>query len=132
MHRHHRHKKSTHQRHKKKAHLAHRRHRNHHHNRRSNKKTRHEGSSVLQIREGPPVNVSTGPVDADKQERKCTINNSPNCQKFVDAMMTMMGEIGDREYEMKEELHETETECDTVKGDYENQVSAATEDMGKA
>merc|ERR1719197_1695278 len=43
-----------------------------------------------------------------------------------------MDEIGDREYEMKEELDETETECNTVKTDYEKQIGVAKENKGSA
>merc|ERR1719156_119244 len=81
----------AHHAHHHKHHLKHHKHHSKHHHKRHHK--RHHRShykkhftSALQLEErnkteGPPmVNVSVGPVDAEKQQRKCTINNSPSCQ----------------------------------------------------
>lgn len=68
------------------------------------------------------IPVSDDPMDTDMQEEKCTINNNPNCEKFVDSMMTIVGETSCKMTDMEEAVNEAQEKCETIKGDYESQI----------
>jgi len=81
--------------------------------------------------EGIPV--SDAPMDEEMQEDKCTINNNPNCEKFVDSMMTIVGETSCKMTEMEMALSEAQAKCQTIKEDYESQIEdlqARADDAG--
>merc|ERR1719453_1126971 len=68
------------------------------------------------------VPVSDEPYDEEMQEEKCTINNNPNCEKFVDSMMTIVGETSCKMTDMEMALSEAEQKCETIKEDYNSQI----------
>merc|ERR1719443_1078408 len=70
----------------------------------------------------PEVKTSDEPFDEDMQEEKCTINNNPNCEKFVDSMMTIVRETSCKMSEMELALQEAEEKCETIKGEYNSQI----------
>jgi hypothetical protein len=80
---------------------------------------------VEHIKEIPAMDeipVSDEPMDEEMQEGKCTINNNPNCEKFVDSMMTIVGETSCKMTEMEMALSEAQEKCETIKADYESQI----------
>jgi len=79
------------------------------------------------------IPVSDAPMDEEMQEGKCTINNNPNCEKFVDSMMTIVGETSCKMTEMEMALSEAQAKCNTIKADYESQIEdlqARADDAG--
>merc|ERR1719160_2429004 len=81
----------------------------------------------------PEVATSDEPFDEDMQEEKCTINNNPNCEKFVDSMMTIVGETSCKMSEMELALQEASAKCESIKDDYDSQIEdmqARADDAG--
>jgi hypothetical protein len=91
---------------------------------------------VEQIKSIPKMDnipVSDNPMDEEMQEEKCTINNNPNCEKFVDSMMTIVGETSCKMTDMEMALSEAEQKCETIKEDYNSQIEdlqARADDSG--
>lgn len=80
-----------------------------------------------------PVATSDNPMDEEMQQSKCTINNNPNCEKFVDSMMTIVGETSCKMTEMEEALQETQEKCESISKEYDGQIEdmqARADDAG--
>merc|ERR1719160_2060527 len=80
----------------------------------------------------PEVATSDEPFDEDIQEEKCTINNNPNCEKFVDSMMTIVGETSCKMSEMEQALQEAETKCESIRQDYNSQIEDMQHHAGES
>merc|ERR1719375_331685 len=68
------------------------------------------------------IPVSDKPMDEEMQEENCTINNNPNCEKFIDSMMTIVGETSCKMTDMEKAVSEAQDKCEAIKDDYNNQI----------
>jgi len=67
------------------------------------------------------------PLDSGKQGKKCSIDKSPQCPKFTDAMMEMQGEVMSELVQLRRYLAQVEGECETDIRTFELQVNNANE-----
>jgi hypothetical protein len=92
-------------------------------------KKQHVHKSALLQREAAPEKNNTDPVMSGptvnglkKQGRKCSMAKTPNCQKFMDAMLTMSSEIDDAIASLEAQISKTDTNCRKVEEGFEEQI----------
>lgn len=75
---------------------------------------------------------ATAPMSPNKQKSKCSLSKSKNCQKFLDQMMMMQGDISDQVSELEDELHSEETRCENEKSTFSQQLTDAEKSVDDA
>jgi len=75
---------------------------------------------------------ATAPMSPSKQKSKCSLSKSKNCQKFLDQMMMMQGDISDQVLALEDELHNEETRCEDEKSTFSQQLTDAEKSVNDA
>eukprot|EP00397_Hematodinium_sp_SG-2012_P009206 GEMP01009282.1.p1 GENE.GEMP01009282.1~~GEMP01009282.1.p1 ORF type:complete len:834 (+),score=188.60 GEMP01009282.1:327-2828(+) len=78
------------------------------------------------------VAPATAPLRPSKQAAKCSIGKSKNCQKFVDQIMMMQGDIQDEVTGLEDGLHHLETECEDQKTSFHQQITDSEKVVNEA
>lgn len=78
------------------------------------------------------VEAATAPLRPSKQVSKCSIGKSKNCQKFVDQIMMMQGDIQDEVTNLEDNLHGLETECENQKNSFHQQIADSEKILNEA
>merc|ERR1719265_1473794 len=53
---------------------------------------------------------------------RCSIDNNPNCDAFADSMLSMLGDVFCKKFEVENGLQQTEMKCASLTRDYQKQI----------
>eukprot|EP00746_Dinoflagellata_sp_MGD_P009914 gnl/MRDRNA2_/MRDRNA2_120319_c0_seq1.p1 gnl/MRDRNA2_/MRDRNA2_120319_c0~~gnl/MRDRNA2_/MRDRNA2_120319_c0_seq1.p1 ORF type:complete len:847 (-),score=173.18 gnl/MRDRNA2_/MRDRNA2_120319_c0_seq1:6-2546(-) len=62
--------------------------------------------------------------DPNGHKHRCIIDNNPNCEGFVDSIMSMVGDVYCKNFDMENTLQKTMEKCASLKQDYAMQIDA--------
>jgi len=78
------------------------------------------------------VAAATEPIQPSKQKSKCSLSRSKNCNKFLDQIMMMQGNIQDEVTNLEDQLHQLETKCEEERTSFSQQVTDSEKVLAEA
>jgi hypothetical protein len=60
--------------------------------------------------------------DPNNHKHRCNIDTNPNCDSFVDSMMSMVGDVYCKKFDMENTLEQTMEKCRALEADYADQI----------
>jgi len=58
----------------------------------------------------------------ENHRHRCSIDNNPNCDAFADSMLSMLGDVFCKKFEVENGLQQTEMKCASLTRDYQKQI----------